>query len=339
MEGNKTGFVYGDAAGFKDGERTKVFKMFDYDFEELLYRNCAGAGILYHKSAWEDVGGYPVAMRYGREDWAFNIALGLAGHCGKKVQQDAPSNLYRREKQNRSYRTKKFSVKTFLAQIKALYPSIYAGDRPTMCCGSGRRNNGGGGRAPRKSSDLSMAGQEGMTRLEYIGPKVGSMNFRGANQRRYVFGANDQDRVKFVDNRDLKMFLDMRGKRKRLFRRYKPASPKAKLSAQQKAIANPILPAKKEVPVSAALVKAAQGVPQDVDLEAGRIDGIMDVDEQIGIATALIEANAGNILATAKAKIEAFKLKIELALVEGTGRGGQVTVRDVKKYYAKTAIA
>lgn len=336
MEGNKTGFVYGDIAVFRDGERTKTLVMHDYDFEKLLYRNCAGVGILYHKTAWEDAGGYPVAMRYGKEDWAFNIALGLAGHCGKKVKQETPSNLYRREQQNRSLRTQKFGVETFLTQIKALWPEIYAGERPVACCGGRARGGGGRGRA-KKSTALSLPGQKGMARLEYIGPKVGSMNFRGADQRRYVFGNNDQDRVKFVDSRDLKLFLNMRhgkGKGKKpIFRRYKPASPKAKLSPEQKAIANPVLPAKEQVPASAALVEAAEGMPQDADLE------MAEAEREAAAFIDLKDTLDGkeNILATAKAKIEAFKLKLDLASIIGTGKGGKITVRDVRKANAATA--
>jgi glycosyltransferase involved in cell wall biosynthesis len=306
LEGSKTGFVYGDIMGFRDGQRTKVFKMHDYDFGELLYRNCAGAGILYHKSAWEQVGGYSTAMKYGREDWAFNIALGLNGHCGKKVDQPGPSNLYRRERQNRSFRTRKFSVKTFLAQIKALYPAIYAGEIPVGCCG-GRSKSGGRGRTTSKV--YSIPGVDGMTRLEYVGSKIGSMSWRGADGRRYKFGNNDADRVKFVDNRDVQMFLDMRDKRKPLFRRYKPASPAAKLSPQQKAIANPVLPAK--VPASDELIATAEGMPQDADLVKA-------------------EKEAPPVPATSKAKILAGQLGVQLAAILGTGRGGKVTVKDVR---------
>jgi pyruvate/2-oxoglutarate dehydrogenase complex dihydrolipoamide acyltransferase (E2) component len=172
-----------------------------------------------------------------------------------------------------------------------------------------------------------------MTRLEYIGPKVGSMNWRGADSRRYVFGNNDGDKVKFVDNRDVAMFLNMRDKRKPLFRRYKPATPKAKLSAEQKQIANPILPAREQVPASAALIKASQGVPQDADLiESRRSDGVLDVGEQVELVSALVETAAQGVLATAKAKVEAFKAGFDLSSIVGTGRGGKVTVGDVRKY-------
>lgn len=341
MEGNRKGFVYGDIRAFSDGKYTKTFIMHEYDFEALLYQNCAGAGILYHKDAWEQVGGYPTAMKYGREDWAFNIALGLNGHCGKKVKQPGPSNLYRREKQNRSFRTRKFSRQTFQTQIKALWPHIYAGERPVGCCGGGRR---GSAVTRAKPKVLSLPGKDGMTRLEYVGLNSGSMTWYGEDGRRYVFGANDTDRVKFVDDQDIDLLLGMYEGRRPAFRRYVPPSPKAKLTPQQKAIANPVLSAKKEVPASDELIKTAEGMPQDADLEASRprlmdrlkspfksnrSDGQLDAGELLEIAE--IVAHPAKIKVTAKAKVLALQNKVDLRNIAGTGKGGQITVQDVRK--------
>ena len=77
-------------------------------------------------------------MNRGREDWAFNIALGTKGYCGVRV--DYPGYLYRREGQNRTlHNTNPAWRERFLTQLWGLFPRIYAGDRPIMCCKGSKR--------------------------------------------------------------------------------------------------------------------------------------------------------------------------------------------------------
>ena len=79
IEANPHSFVYDDIEVLMtEGRRTK-WPMRDFDFNLLLEKNHVHAGIMFPKAAWAEVGGYPEIMRDGREDWAFNIALGSKG--------------------------------------------------------------------------------------------------------------------------------------------------------------------------------------------------------------------------------------------------------------------
>lgn len=223
---NPHGVAYGDLRIFANGERGKVLKMYDYDFERLLHKNMLPAPIMYRKSAWREVGGYPVAMRDGREDWAFGVALGIHGWCGVHVG-DA-GWLIRREGQNRSLRTAQAGmVPQFKRQIMALYPNIYAGERPMRCCGGGRASAARNANNPHPKNNPTprdeRLGAQGMIQLEYIGGNTGDTKWHGpVTYAIYVFGDNDKHRVSYVDVRDVEKMLMLRENKRLLFRRYVP---------------------------------------------------------------------------------------------------------------------
>lgn len=198
-QANPGAVIYDDIHTFNGGRYLHPLKMREYDFETLLERNMMHAGILFERAAWQEVGGYPESMRFGREDWAFNIRLGLAGYCGIRVDNDG--YLYRRGDDNRSLRNKGEVWRgRFLEQLFSLFPNIYKGDRPMACCG----NRG----APstkmniKKGGPSMMIGTEGMTMLEYTGQNYGTTAFYGpVTKTRYNFGLSRPRG--FVDNRDL----------------------------------------------------------------------------------------------------------------------------------------
>jgi glycosyltransferase involved in cell wall biosynthesis len=202
--------VYGDIQTFKQGERLKVLRLMEYDFDKMLTRNPMPAGITYPRDGWVEAGGYPERMVYGREDWAFNIALGNRGYCGKKLE-GLSGNLCRRDGTNRSLRTKGAEWRErFLAQLATQFPELYEGERPVGCCGGSRRSRPS--RAiPRTSPAASMrVGREGMKLLEFVGTSSGSATYWGAETgQRYVFGNNDRDRIKYVDIADVDGMLDI----------------------------------------------------------------------------------------------------------------------------------
>lgn len=133
-QANPHSFAYDDIMLMLKDRRVKEWSMGDYDFEMMLYKNNIHAGIVYPKKAWEEAGGYPQIMKDGREDWAFNVALGIHGWCGVHVAK--PGYLYRRENQNRSLtNTSPEHHERFLSMISGLFPDVYGGYRPTMCCG------------------------------------------------------------------------------------------------------------------------------------------------------------------------------------------------------------
>ena len=217
---NPHSLVYDNLKTFTHGGRGHVWKTDPYDFEVLLEKNMVPVGTMFEKKAWEEVGGYPEALKYGREDWGFAIAMGAKGYCGVKLEE--PGYLYRREGQNRTEtNTTPEWRDRFLAQMVGLFPSLYKGDRPMACCGKG---GSGAVRSAKPKGVLAMeamAGVDGMALLEYLGKNYGSQQWGGPNlpsHRIYVFGNNPKDKTKLVDRRDVEWFLNRRENGKPLFR-------------------------------------------------------------------------------------------------------------------------
>lgn len=220
-EQNPHSFAYDDVWIVHDRKRVRRWPMREYDFEELLWKNQVHAGIVFPKKAWEEVGGYPAIMRDGREDWAFNVALGIKGWCGVHVKQ--LGYLYRRENQNRSAtNTTAAHRDVFLRKMKSLFPAIYGGHRPMPCCGKG-----GNSRARQKSTiistntnklstttlmktggTLAMAssvGVSGLVQIEYLGKQQSTVWDGPVTRTRYRFGVDRK--VGWVDARDKDGFL------------------------------------------------------------------------------------------------------------------------------------
>lgn len=202
LDANPHSMIYDDMQAFANGRLGHVMQMRDYDFDDLLQKNHIHAGIMFPREAYAETGGYPTAMRYGREDWAFNVALGVHGYCG--VHLDYPGYLYRREEQGRSTRnTNPTWMARFAEQMRRLFPRIYAGEKPMACCGqrSVSLPTGSGARGVAMSS-MNLVGQEGMTLVEYLGGNAGTQIWHSPiTNTRYVFGG--KRKVGFVDNRDV----------------------------------------------------------------------------------------------------------------------------------------
>lgn len=220
-------FVYDQVMAFGDGQRRpeQKFRVSPYDFEKLLYQNHVHAGIMFPKAAWAEVGGYPEAFRDGREDWAMNIALGLKGWCGVMVPE--AGYLYRRERQNRTLtNTSPEHHKNFLLRLVRTFPRVYAGERPSMCCGNGPAAQA----APVSNSPqrLAVPGGAGTLMLEYVGGSYGTQSFYGpVTGARYSAGRSRP--YVAVDLRDATTgrpnrpgLLEIRENEKAVFRPYVP---------------------------------------------------------------------------------------------------------------------
>lgn len=91
------------------------------------------------------------------------------------------------------------------------------------CCGQTPQTPGSP--APAMAPAFSLASvPDSMILVEYTGANVGSTLWGGAgstpSRRQYVFGANDADRVKYVDRADVQWFMDVREYGKPQFRLY-----------------------------------------------------------------------------------------------------------------------
>lgn len=216
--------IYDELVQFADGQRTQRIPLADYDFETLLTKNMMHAGIMFERKAWEKVGGYPEHMKYGREDWAFNVALGEAGYCGLKINR--AGYLYRREGQNRTLtNTNSEWRQRFLIQMNERFPHLYRGEWPMACCGKAGKSSGSRGGARAMATPI-MPGGADMVLLEYKGKSIGSTSWGGPGSvpsgRYYRFGGNPRDRIKYIERQDLEWFQKLRENGLTLFSLYQP---------------------------------------------------------------------------------------------------------------------
>lgn len=204
--------IYDDLVTFANGQRKMTMPMsHEYDFDKLLYKNTMHAGVFYSRVAWEECGGYPELFRDGREDWAFNVALGRFGWCGVHIRE--PLYLYRWENQNRSLRNAGVDWRlTFLNKMQQTFPDLYQGERPKMCCGNGKkkpaaqasiqRTSRSSRAVPQALTNDVIVGAEGMTILEYQLTKAGPVVYQGAvTKQTYIFGG--KHKLGNIDNRDV----------------------------------------------------------------------------------------------------------------------------------------
>lgn len=205
-------FIYDDPVIYTDKQRKFVMELGDYNFEKLLNKNHVHVGIMYPKQAWKDAGGYPEVMRQGREDWAFNIALGRAGWCGHKIGRSG--YLYRREGQNRTeYNTTPEWMTKFAHQLRNLYPDLYRGERPMGCCGS--KTSAPRGERPTPPVGLQAPPPAGeMVLMEYLGRNAGTTMWGGPGAapsgQMYRFGATANHREKYVFTADVEYMESLR---------------------------------------------------------------------------------------------------------------------------------
>lgn len=201
MQINPHSFIYDDMRILANGRRGKIWKMQDFDFPKLLHKNQVHCGIMFPYQAWKDTGGYPEIMAHGREDWAFNIALGAKGYCG--VHVDYPGYIYRREGQNRTLtNTSPKNREVYLLQLQSLYPRLYKGEFPMGCCGGSRVKSNSGRKIDGQTKTAELLGADGMTIVNYVGGNYGNMTFYGpATGTTYKFSAKKYRGL--VDDRDL----------------------------------------------------------------------------------------------------------------------------------------
>jgi glycosyltransferase involved in cell wall biosynthesis len=184
-QGNPGKVICDDSWIVTNGDFLRKIKMLPYDFDNIVYQNSMHIGIFYPKKAWEDAGGYPTSMRYGREDWAFNVGLGLVGWCGYNLREHL--YWYRRDSQNRTLENSSQVWRNhFVTSIQQAFPSFYLeGVKPMGCCGkktvNGAKaaNKGQAFAKTGKNSASKFPGSGGMTWLIYNGSMVSDFTVWG----------------------------------------------------------------------------------------------------------------------------------------------------------------
>jgi len=203
----------------------------EYNFDKLLQRNGIHKGIFFERAAWEEAGGYPEEFRDGREDWAFNIALGSHGYCGVHLAQ--PMYLRRQHGGNRHLRnTNPEWREKFLTQLRTRYPKLYAGERTPMCCGQkgtvlrGQTSGAQTLQAGRYAVNTTDKIPTNMTLVEYQLQKSGTKAYVGPiTKRTYVFGGSR--RQGFIDTRDADAMLNMIENHQKVFEQVEVAKLQA----------------------------------------------------------------------------------------------------------------
>lgn len=195
---NSHSMIYDDITLFSNRERRRTWGLEEYDLDRILEYNYIHCGVMYTRKAWEDAKGYRERFNNGRDDWAFNVALGLAGYPGIHIKK--PGYLYRRDQQNRSIKngTSEWQLQ-FCEKMEKEFGDEYQ-KRGKMCCGNRR---GTSTQTP-DVQKAALVGSEGMAILVYNGANVGTETFFGpVTGSPYRFSSISGKNKRLVDVKDL----------------------------------------------------------------------------------------------------------------------------------------
>lgn len=196
-EMNPRKFVYADSIlWWPELGKEQTLEAKEYSFPDLLNRITWACTVLYHRSAWQQVGGYKPAMSAagGWEDWEFAISLGEIGVCGVHVAQ--PLFRYRQHSGDQMRHTANKNKPALQEAMRRLHPATYRGEFPMACCGGSRAG------ASVMPADRAVRGAQPSTRsaapsngtevlVRYVGASTGSATWRAPSGKRYRFGAAD----------------------------------------------------------------------------------------------------------------------------------------------------
>lgn len=112
-------FVYCDRQDF--GISDDSVQSGEFDFSRLIYANHLNYCSMYHRSVWNDAGGYDENID-SYEDWNFWISAGKKGHNGKRIPELL---FYYRVKEESMYADALKRDSLLQAQIVCNHPELY----------------------------------------------------------------------------------------------------------------------------------------------------------------------------------------------------------------------
>ena len=236
-------FIYTDmhVVGINDRniEVNHVWTLPDFDPVQIGIRNFAGSSILFRKSWWSDVGGYPSWSIVGHDDWAFNISLTLKSHCGLRVQtfdgNSEPCIYYRKHGSSRNSNSRK--IRTELDALRRKhFPKVYEWlkEGRAMGCNCGRprvRVTGVGPGMYRRTtpqrkvygnpkSGIAGLEKDEIALVEYLGNSLGDMTVRGRYTKR-AYTYSSRSRKFYMEKRDASALVFAKPKNFRLVKEEK----------------------------------------------------------------------------------------------------------------------
>lgn len=220
MEANPNGLIYSNIKLWKNGNAFSEWRMKPYDFDALTEKNYIGAGVMFSRAAYDQVGGYPEEFRFGRQDWAWAVKMGLHGHCG--VWIDEYLYRYRREGQNRVLKNSDPDwMEFFRQQMRNVFPEAYTGRLPMGCCGGRGASRLVKLAVESKRAPAPPSGPASMELIEYVGGNEGRQSYYGeVTGTRYVVGAGRK--LIYVDTADLQGMITKMVNHRIIFRKYVP---------------------------------------------------------------------------------------------------------------------
>lgn len=302
--------VYSDVVMFGQ-DYSMVYLAPEYTFEKLLHATLMTVGSLHTKADWQRVGGWRLDMTKGLEDWEYWIALGEIGVCGERLPE--PLYYYRRHPRGRLQWLKANQEKWDAAYqaMRELHIDSYNGRFPVGCCGGrapkGARRplHGGVPRAQTVAAATPAAGD--LVKMIYTGARQGDFRLTAqpTRQQYYVPGQGqfveiDQTGVQGIQKPDIAWFRSVSQGRD-----FKIVDVPVKPSVVPQVVSKPEPPAKP--------------VPKDSKAWAP------EVMEPRAPRPRLVTVSI-----TPKAQDLAEEHGIDWTKIIGTGKGGNVTIKDVR---------
>lgn len=167
--------------------------------ETSLYKPKRPNTCLIPKKVHEAVGGFDEDIPF-REDVDYEIRTEIAGYCHTKVNY--PVYYYRVHTGTRRVVDRTTSRKTVDNYLYNKYKDYFTGEKRMACAGCRDKKPRSTPVREAKSNEILDALNQGLVvEMEYIFPEKATREFEGpVTGKRYRFGDNKRDRVKYVGN-------------------------------------------------------------------------------------------------------------------------------------------